>query len=446
VLLVVCAAVGLGTLALAQFNTVGQVWAFGNLENDALVYGPVAGLVLALLAWHLSPRRSWVDLLVFGALCAMPAQVFLLTPKSFAGWMETPYLAVSSLAAPVLLVGLLGAASAVWQAGSRAAGAALIGATLLVPPLAGLVIALVVFGVGAFVPVIGLVLAAATVVLAVVAGRQQAEAPSRPGWRVTLGGAVAGLTPLVFHFWRGPDTGPGNGMDPETYYLLAGRHLLAAGLVVLGAGLLAGLLAGTRVLVTGTAAGLLLGGLGELTWPAMFDIRGLPVGIPTAVVIVALAVGVALALPRARVLVGAAGLGVLVLGLAVLWLVFSADDPIFGAGVTHVLTPVLMFVGVVAAVALLASLGSVLAPVGAVPAALAGVVAAVAAGVDGIVTYFTFTNFGARSTTSGTFPPVIVALLCAIGLAVLAHQLWRHPRPVVQPQPAAGRLDTAGVG
>ncbi|MPZ82294.1 MAG: hypothetical protein GEV28_18600 [Actinophytocola sp.] len=107
--------------------------------------------------------------MVLGALCTVPNLVLMLAPESFAPWMRDPYLMVDSASRPLLLVGVLGVATAVWRVGNRGAGAVLLGATLVVPALTSFVVATLVFGVGAFVPVIGLVLATATVAVTIAA-------------------------------------------------------------------------------------------------------------------------------------------------------------------------------------------------------------------------------------------------------------------------------------
>ncbi len=429
VLLVVSAAVGLGALAMAQFNNIGPLM-LGRFEDDVLVYSPFAAVVLALLAWHLSPRWSWVVLVVLGALCTVPTAV-LLMPEGDAipSWAETPYLVVSSVASPLLLVGLLGAATVAWRTGRRDGGAALIGATVAMPALASLIVATLVFGVGTFVPVIGLVLIAATIILAIAAavtGPRPAQPQAQPSWRVTVAGAVAGVAPLVYHFWRGPDAYRPAG-DAGAYYEQAGQHLLAVGLIVLGVALLAGLLTGARVLVAAVAAGLLLAAVADLGGPAAINLRDLPVGIPAMVAIVAVAAGAGIALLRARVLFGVVGLGVVIVGLAVVWLALSVDSS------TRTLTLILLAIAAIAAIPLLTSLGSVVTSAGEAPATFAGIVAGVVAGVSGILGYFEFTGYGDESTAASTVVPVMVSLGCAAGLAVLAHYRWRRV-PVTDPQ------------
>lgn len=441
VLPVVCAAVGLGALAMAQFNTIGLGYAFGNLNNDTGVYGSLAALVLALLVWHLWPR-SWVLLLGLGALCAAPTQLLLLTPESFAPSLATPCLVVTSVAKPWLLIGMLGAAIAVWRAERRGLGAALVGATLVVVPLASLMFYLISSGVAAFVPVIGLVLVVATVALAIAVAVRGPHPTSRPGWRVTAGGAVAGLAPVTYNLWRGPVAEPGSGLSGADYNRLFEQHQLVVALVVLAAGLLMGLLAGARVLVAGSAGGFVLGSLATLVGVAVVGISDAPVVVPVATVVLAVVAGMAAALSRGRQVIGVVGFAVAIVLIVVLWVGYTREDPLIDTDFAKVLTQILLAVAVIAAVALLGSVGLVLAPHNEAPAALAGVAAAVASGVHGVITYFGSVSFVPEGTTAG-YAAVMVAIVCAAGLVILAHRLWaRTSRP--EPRPvAADRHDTS---
>lgn len=174
--LVVCAALGLGTFATAQLFVLDQLAVLAIDAEDVSEYTWFGVLVLALLVWHLSPRWSWPALLGLGALCALPTHVRLLS-DSFEPWMRIPYVAIDAASRPLLLVGLLGAAAAVWRAGRRAIGTALLGAPLIVPPLMTFVVATFAndeaVDEAEFLPVTGLVLAVATIIatIAAVAGR-----------------------------------------------------------------------------------------------------------------------------------------------------------------------------------------------------------------------------------------------------------------------------------
>lgn len=423
----VCAVTGLAALAAAQLNVFGQIWFVGIVKNDASVYVSLAVLVMALLAWHLWPRRSWGVLLIAGSVCTLPTPVLWLAEDVFADWMLTPYLAISASAPPLLLVGTLGAATATWRTGRRGTGAALLGATVATRPLTAFSVAGITLGEGKLIPVITLVVVVAAIVSAVVAivtGPASIEPEPRPDWQVTIGGALAGITPsIVFNLWPPPESNSVG--DAEAYYTVAGQHFLVVGLVVIGIGLLTGAAAGLRVLVSGVAAGLLLGALSGLVWPAAAEMYDMPTGIPALLALGALVAAVFIALWRARLVVGTAGLGVLMASLLVLWSNGRADDPFLGAEVTDVLTPVLLVVAVIAATSTFASLGAGLATPGEAPAAFAGVTAAVMAGVSAVMNYFSFRSSDDVPEAAGTYLPVIAVLAVAIGLTVLAHRLWQ---------------------
>jgi hypothetical protein len=80
--LVWCAVVGLTALAAAHlfFSTLALPGGIRGYE-DTIVYTTFGALAIALLVWHRWPRRSWVVLLVSGALFAAPTHaLFLLQP------------------------------------------------------------------------------------------------------------------------------------------------------------------------------------------------------------------------------------------------------------------------------------------------------------------------------------------------------------------------------
>lgn len=424
----VCAVVGLVALAVAQLNVFGQIWFVGLVENAAAVYTGVVVLVAALLAWHLWPRRSWGVLLIAGSVCVLPTPVLWLVEDAFTDWMLTPYLVVSASALPLLLVGTLGAATATWRTGRRGAGAALLGATLVMRQMTSFSIAAIVLGEGKLIPVITLVVLAATILcaaVAVVSGPAPIEPEPRPGWQVTIGGALAGSTSaIVYHLWPAPEPASAEG-DFELYYDVAGQHYLVVGLVVLGIGLLAGAAAGLRVLVSGVAAGLLLGALSSLVWPATQGLYGLPDGVPALLTLGAAVAAVFLAVWHARLVVGAAGLGVLVAGLLMVWSNLRADEPFVDADVIDMVAPVLLVVAIIAATSTLASLGAGLASPGEAPAAFAGVTAAVTFGIGGVTNYLAVDPSADEPELTGTYPPVIACLVLAIALTVLAHRLWQ---------------------
>jgi hypothetical protein len=435
VLLVVCAAVGLGVLVVVQFGVVAQLYLFGVDRAEWVAYVQAAVLVLALVAWHLE-SLSWGVLVALGALCTVPTQVLLLWPDLFGDWMSVPYLAVNAASGPLLLVGLLGVATAVWRMGQHSAGAVLFGVTVVLPGIGGLIVPTAVRDLGFMttgLPVIGLVLAvvavAVTIAAAVTAPRA-VDAGGRPTWQVTAAGAVAGATPVVYLLWPPPDINVTRDLTDYTNYFLL------VGLVLLGIGLLAGAVAGPRVLVTGVAAGLLLGAVSLLAGHAATSIGALPGPFAAVVGLAALAAGVAVALPRARAVLGVAGLGVAILGLVVLSLMFT--DRVFqDVGAVRAFTTTLAAVTIVSGAAVFASLGTVVAAAGEAPAAFAGVAAAIAGGAGGVANYFSnFMSSGGFRFAETNYPPVPVFLVLAAALTVVAHRLWqRTPPRAAEPVP-----------
>lgn len=430
-LLVTCAVAGLGALAVAQLGLVRQIWSSPETD-EVITYTESAVLVLALLAWHMSPRRSWLVLVVLGASCTVPTQVLLLAQESFGPSARIPYLVLDSASRPLLLVGLLGVATVVWRAGRRGIAGALLGVAMLLPMLT-LFVLLPTNGVGSFVPVLGLVLVAATAVVTVVTAMTDprlTESAPRPRWRVTIAGAVAGLTPLVHRIWPTPEPAASGA---HAYYEQAGPHFLVVGLAVLGIGLVVGAIAGPRVLVAGTATGLLHGATWSLAGLAVRDIDALPDGVSPIIALAALAAGGAIALSRAKAMIGVTVLGVLVLGLLVEWLVFVVNETRFDGKVFA-----LLVVAVIAAVPVIATLGAMVSSAGAAPAVFAGVAAAVSAGVNKITAAVFYLAPGDKSAFN-LYPPVMVALGVAAGLTMLVHrQVTRGPRRV--------RLDAAASG
>ena len=423
---------GLGVLVAAQFSVMAHLGVVtagmgAGVMVNLLVYTPLVVLALALPAWHRFPRRSWPVLVVAGAVCTLPNLLASLFSAGELERLSEPFLVLDAASRPLLLVGLLGAATAVYRSGRRRAGAVVVGATLILPPLTTFVMAPLLFSANLVVPVIGLVLVVAgacVTVVAAVTAPPPAEPEPRPEWRVTLAGVAAGVTPVVFRWWPGPNP-YGRGGDIEGYYRETETYFLVVGLVVLGIGAVAAIAAGARVFVTGVAAGLLLGAVATLTGPAASDLRDVPAYVPLFVAVVALAVGVGCALPRYRVMTGVSGLGLLIAGLLALYLVYTADEPVWEPDVTNVLTPVLLAVTVVAVLSVFSSLGMVVLPSGAAPATFAGVVGTVAAGAAAIGTSYAFDRSNDTPGEFATYPPVMAFLVVAGALTLVAWQRWQ---------------------
>jgi hypothetical protein len=438
----VCAAAGFGVLALERFSVISQLYLFGVDRAEWVAYVQAAVLVLALVAWHFAPR-SWGVLMTFGVLCAVPAHVLMLWPKALGEWVRVPYLAINAASAPLLLVGLLGVATAVWRVGRHSAGAVLFGVTLLVPPIARLVVPTSVRDFeAAGLSVTGLVVAGVAVMVtiaAAVTAPRPVEPEPGPTWQVTVAGAVAGATPVAYLLWPLPDP---NATRDLTGYL---TYFLIVGLVLLGVGLLAGVLAGLRVLVAGAAAGLLLGAVSALTTGVATYIRIWDMGgvLATAAGVVVLVAGAAAAWPRARAVLGIAGLGVVILGLTVLWLMFSSEMPLSAVDTVRLVMATLMGVTVISAVAVSASLGTVVAEAGEAPAAFAGVAAAITGGAGAISVYFLYDEMIGESVRrqwlpDNLYPSAFVLLIGAAVLTVVAHWMGRRTPPrTADPEPVA---------
>ena len=112
----------------------------------------------------------------------------------------------------------------------------------------------------------------------------------------------------------------------------------------------------------------------------------------------------------------------------------SDNPPDDGNGFTRGLTPVLLVVGVVAAVAAMASVGSALAPTLEAPAVLAGLTTPFALGAIMIIAHFTITTPVDKAPLVGLLPAAAVGLLVpAILLVVLANRRRpAHAAPAVE--------------
>lgn len=438
VLLVLCAAGGLAVLAAVHLAVLGlrDVVGTSGTGSEWMIYVPYALTGLALVYWRLAQRQAWFVLLLVGAVAAFATMLLMVAPDLFAEWMRDPYVLLYTSCRPLVLVGTLALGTLLWRSHRPNAGAVVIGAALVVPMLASsLGIILGAGGQPVILAVIGLVCAAASIGLVIVtrvngrAVRTDEPAP-RPSWAVTIGGAVAALAPVLFLVWEMPDSGESD------FYTAYGQHMLIVGLIVLAVGVIAGIAAGPRVLTTGAAAGLLLGAVSGLAGLAMAEVSDLPVALILTVSVLSLAAGIAVGVLRARLVVGLAGLGVLVVWLLVLYLVFLADEPIFDSDVMNVLTPILLVITIIATMAVFATQGALLAPLGESPAGFAGVAMAVSAGSNGVVQYFGYHPPEDKPMVIGIYPPALVLIALAAGLTIVAHQRWHRAEPPNQQGPA----------
>jgi hypothetical protein len=458
-LLVLCAAAGLAALAALHASIYGllRVSSLGTASTgDWVGYLPLGVTALALVYWRLAPRQSWLVLLLAGGATAIPVPLLVIAPEMFAPWMRDPYLILYGSCRPLLLVGCLAVATWVWRSGRRDAGAVLIGAVVAVPVLSGFLSGVLFGGEAGQVPaVVELVLAIVSLVVTIVAGARGAvartdEPDPRPSWAATIGGAVAAIAPLVFIAWQPPPLGSAAPSADATVtmspYDEFSQHMLVVGLIVLAAGVIGGIVAGPRVLTAGLAVGSLMGAISALIGPATADVYDLPAALPVTVVLLSLAAGIAVGLLRARLVVGLAGLGLLVVGLLVLYLVFTADDPIFDNDATNVITPILLVVGVIGGLAALTANGAVLAPLGEAPAAVAGVAGAITAGLSGVLTYFNFNSPTGTPDALGSYIPVMALIAIGAGLTVVAYLRWHRATPPAAPRQPAEAVPDGEIG
>lgn len=348
----------------------------------------------ALLVWRAWPRRATGWLLLAGTLCAVPSTLLTLASMVDSNWLDHADWLVYGWGKVLIgilwecsvvgtLFGLLGAANALWLAGARGPGSALAG-LIVAMQLGGPIIylSLRLSDLGDAKLVLGwsgiglLVLALAGAVVAVRGtGRLPSIPEVRPGWPLTIGAGIAAASPILMRLWPSglPQLGdraprPG-GAYRDTADVL-GNHLLYIGLVFLAIGVLVGALAGARVLLAAATAGILLGttatAVGRLG--AGDDLVALTVGL----LLVSLAAGFALALSRWRALVGAAGLGLLILGLLLVMNLLLDDDFDYSGPLGYTIDIALVMLGAIACCAIWATSASAVADQGGAPAVLGG--------------------------------------------------------------------------
>ena len=436
-----CAAASFGVLFIKS-NSLLQVSA--TRPDSPLImtpgvadYLPLVAPALALVLWAVFPRRAWPWLLLAGALCSAPQPVASLTPGVFPGW-TWPFTVIVGSAPAFTLVGVLGAASLMWHAGRRASSASLVGTALVVQLVGPVVIGSAMLETPGFYRVLAIALTLLAIVGSIFAtvvakGATPPEVP-RPGWRVTAAASVAALSgglPLVWRFNPYGYVG-----DPEVLASSVADYYLRIGLVFLAIGLVVGALAGLRSLLCALTAGLLIGTFGMLIEPSVEVLQEIVV-IAVIAVAVSLAIGWVATLSRWRAQIGATGLAVVVVGLLVLFGIFDSDDPPDdGTGFTKGLTPVLLVVGVVAAVAAMGSVGSYLAPALETPAVLAGLTTPFALGAITIIAHFTITTPPDRAPLVGLLPGAAAGLFIPAVLLMLLVQRHRQAPVVPQEEPS----------
>lgn len=456
-LVTVVAAAGLGLLLVASSAGLGaSPLLHGDAMGNVVVITPVAATILALVAWHVTPSRSWAWLLLVGALCALPEPVLQLAPDLLPGeeWMEE-VLAVSLAGPPVAVVGLLGAATHVWRSGQRAVASGLVGGALVIQLVEPMVSATIrsadrVSSGGyeqEILPNLTLGLAGLAVVAAVV-GIAAARPPrlDPPALRVTAGAALASLAPLLLLGWESIRTAL-NARD-------GGDELLYLGLVFLAVGVVAGAVAGGAALLGAVCAGLLLGVFGVLVVDVMTVQRDLPL-VAIVLTLGAVALGFAAAMSRLRLRFGVGGLLVVAAGLTVLFVLFNGDSP---EGTTDaasvVIEPVLILAAGVGMGAAVATVGAELADRAATPAVLVGLTTPFAFGTMTVVMHVVVRGMvgnGSRGEMSETPLLVVVAGLCVAVIALLGisgafgRRPGREPEPDVSPATPVGEPGPGGT-
>ncbi|OLF08354.1 hypothetical protein BLA60_23280 [Actinophytocola xinjiangensis] len=415
--LVIVAAVG--SLLLLALNTSagGLSTLVSSVEFGGLpAWPPVVAAVLALLVWRLAPARGWPVLLLAGAACAVPANLREagVTPDLVSNDLTFRLvLAVSACWPPLTVVGALGAAMVVWQAGRHAVGVALAGAAV-----ASQLVGTLTFvhldqtdPLREFRPTLVLVLvgvAAVTALAGFAAGSGRIE---RPPVRVTVAGAVASLAPLaLLLLWPSPRAAFNLG-DPDQALLLLGIGMLAGGLVV-------GAVAGWRALLGGLVAGALLGVFGAIVMPVPLAQVQAPT-LALTVAVAAVPLGFLAALSRWRLRLGVGGLLVVIAGLVAAYLVSGMDSP--NETVVVALEPVLVLAAGVGTVAGVAAVAERLADQAAAPPVLAGLAAPFTLGVTALMTHLLVQTRPTPGQPQFQLPLLAaVATVCVATIALLA--------------------------
>lgn len=386
-------------------TSASQVYALASRAGHATFVNPSAWMyaaylvpVVALLLWRARPDRSWAWLLAAGALCALPGVLLGLAPTVSDGWLAyLDWLVYSDWGQALLsviarcsqvctFVGLLGAGGALWRAGSRGAGSALAGVTVAMQVAGTLLYFYVSRLDGSAMDVLWgwlrLVLVSLALAGVAVAWRAAASLPvtppRRPGWPVTIGAAVAAVSPLLLLAWPSglPSLGRGESPLPGVPYGLPGEspgnHLLYVGLAFLVIGVVAGAVGGARVLLAAAPAGVLLGTVSMSVVTTRTGSGFVPIAI--AVLVVGVAAGVVLSWHRWRALASAAGLGLVGLGYVLLLILGTDDDVELAGTLGGTISGVLIVLACVGGCATWATVSSAVSERAEEPLVLAGMV------------------------------------------------------------------------
>lgn len=428
--LVACGAASLGLLFLKGNELLTYMTSEPGMvpvrHVSVVSYLALALPILTLLGWHRWPHRSWPWLLLTGAICTLPFAAFAVRSSLYRDWMNDALLLLTDAGAVCTLVGLLGAATWMCQAGRRNGGAALIG-TVLVVQLVGPVVLLtmrptaadLVRSVYIGLPAIALIGSGAAVWQATRYRHELPRPDLRPGWRATIAGGLVAAAPLLPYLWQPHFTGPGTYEHIKDtladYYLYIGLALLTIGLV-------AGTALAPAALVPAAGTGLMLGAFGMLILPSV-EILVDYVALTAVAAVGSVVIGFVLALSRWRARIGSFGLAGVVAGLVVVAVLVNSDRPFHSyEGFIRGVTPVLVIVGIIAGLAAISAIGAPLAANADAPATLAGLTTPFTLATIAIIGHFGQAEPADKAPLAGLLPPTAVALFVAALLVLVCER------------------------
>lgn len=436
-----CAAASLGLLFLKVNGTAYSVSMVRNgiaafRNTDVVTYLPLLAPVIGLLAWHRYPRRAAPWLLLAGAVCAAPMVIVSMRSGSYNTDLLAAIFVLGAGAPALTLIGVLAAATVIWRQGRRALGACLIGTAVVIQLVGPIVLASAmgeaalwgISGSGTLntLAVVFLVLAAAGAVVALAFSfRAPPTFPGSPPWPTTIAGCLVALAQAMPILWQ-PAVGSIRDRTIDQHYLYLGLAFLAIGVLVAA-------IAGLRVLVAAAGVGLLVGVFSVLLAPAVEVLAEMPV-LAVAAGIVSVLVSGAVALSPHRARIGVSGIAAVAVGLLALLVVTNSDAGYSSyRGILLAVTPVLLVVGIVAALSSVAAVGDVLSERLEAPAVLAGVASAFASGAAAISAYFTINPPSGRAAIVGLLPVTAVGLVLAAGLIAALTITMNRSRPADPP-------------
>lgn len=390
----------------------------GSETNHITDYAGIVGVVVALLVLRLFPRRGWAWLLLTGSVIALPLPLSIMDRDMFAKAPAELLAFLIVAAMGLVVIGALGGAA--WVAAQvDGAGAALTGATVVVPGVGVLAIFLVWFGRSApdirwlFIGLAVLAVLGGLGAVIIVSVTTPAHPIERPGWRIFGCGVVAATLPVLL-IWTEPEwVAKQLGYDPKT----PGRFLLVLGLTMLVLGTVTALVAGRRILVAALAGALVSA---TVVATGLYGVAAMRVD--SAQTLPALFGGIALGwvagVNRWRAWIAVAGLGVCA------FVMFVKPTTAGARSEGGTLTVVLMVAAVAAGVAAIAALVAMLTEPAELPATFGPLAATLQVGCGAILSSLVSSQTGASRATN-TSPIMAVAML--LGAAVLvAIALWHQ--------------------